>query len=91
MTFYACPALTLLPHGVCISVEEVALEREVEGDLFLQDIGQGFGFRPGSFDGAIRSVYPSLQRPQNSLLTSHYHPWPFYAQQHLCNSMAFKR
>ena len=33
---------------------EVALEREVEGDLFLQDIGQGFGFRPGSFDGAIR-------------------------------------
>lgn len=35
---------------------EVALEREVEGDLFLQDIGQGFGFRPGSFDGAIRHV-----------------------------------
>jgi len=33
---------------------EVALERDVEGDLFLQDIGQGFGFRPGSFDGAIR-------------------------------------
>ncbi|EJU05289.1 S-adenosyl-L-methionine-dependent methyltransferase [Dacryopinax primogenitus] len=32
---------------------EVALEREVEGDLFLQDIGQGFGFRPGTFDGAI--------------------------------------
>jgi len=25
----------------------------VEGDLFLQDIGQGFGFRPGTFDGAI--------------------------------------
>ena len=39
------------------SGEEVALEREVEGDLFLQDIGQGFGFRPGSFDGAIRCVY----------------------------------
>ena len=33
---------------------EVALEREVDGDLFLQDIGQGLGFRPGSFDGAIR-------------------------------------
>lgn len=32
---------------------EVALEREVNGDLFLQDIGQGFGFRPGTFDGAI--------------------------------------
>ncbi len=39
----------MLMHG-----QEVALEREVEGDLFLQDIGQGFGFRPGSFDGAIR-------------------------------------
>lgn len=35
-------------------LSEVALEREVTGDLFLQDIGQGFGFRPGSFDGAIR-------------------------------------
>ncbi|OCF60525.1 bud site selection protein [Kwoniella mangroviensis CBS 10435] len=35
------------------SMLEVALEREVEGDLFLQDIGQGFGFRPGTFDGAI--------------------------------------
>ncbi|PFH54206.1 hypothetical protein AMATHDRAFT_135863 [Amanita thiersii Skay4041] len=35
------------------SMLEVALEREVDGDLFLQDIGQGFGFRPGSFDGAI--------------------------------------
>ena len=34
----------------------MALEREVDGDLFLQDIGQGFGFRPGSFDGAIRYV-----------------------------------
>lgn len=32
----------------------VAQEREVEGDLFLCDIGQGLGFRPGSFDGAIR-------------------------------------
>lgn len=37
-----------------IGAIEVALEREVEGDLFLHDIGQGFGFRPGSFDGAIR-------------------------------------
>lgn len=35
------------------SMLEVAVERQVEGDLFLQDIGQGFGFRPGTFDGAI--------------------------------------
>jgi 18S rRNA (guanine1575-N7)-methyltransferase len=33
---------------------DVALEREVEGDLFLQDVGQGIGFRAGAFDGAIR-------------------------------------
>lgn len=41
--------------GVDISggMLEVALEREVEGDLFLADIGQGFPFRAGSFDGAI--------------------------------------
>ncbi|KAJ3188207.1 hypothetical protein HDU85_005357 [Gaertneriomyces sp. JEL0708] len=32
---------------------EVAKEREMDGDLFLQDIGQGMGFRPGTFDGAI--------------------------------------
>jgi hypothetical protein len=43
-----------LSHSDVRRVAEVALEREVEGDLFLQDIGQGFGFRPGSFDGAIR-------------------------------------
>jgi len=39
---------------------EVALEREVEGDLFLQDIGQGFGFRAGSFDGAIRYAFTGM-------------------------------
>jgi 18S rRNA (guanine1575-N7)-methyltransferase len=32
---------------------EVAVEREVEGDLMLGDLGLGFNFRPGSFDGAI--------------------------------------
>lgn len=26
---------------------------EVEGDLIEQDMGHGFGFRPGTFDGAI--------------------------------------
>ncbi|KAG9284245.1 hypothetical protein G9A89_002055 [Geosiphon pyriformis] len=31
----------------------VALECGVEGDLFLQDVGQGMAFRPGTFDGAI--------------------------------------
>jgi len=30
---------------------DIAIEREVEGDLFHQDMGQGVGFRPGTFDG----------------------------------------
>lgn len=32
---------------------DVASEREVEGDCIHSDMGHGFGFRPGSFDGAI--------------------------------------
>lgn len=31
----------------------VALDREVEGDLLLSDIGQGIPLRPGSIDAAI--------------------------------------
>ena len=33
---------------------EVAVKRDVEGDLLLHDMGQGLGFQPGAFDGAIR-------------------------------------
>lgn len=51
----------------CFLPTEVALEREVEGDLFLADIGQGVPFRPGSFDGAI-SYATALATPRN--------PWP---------------
>ncbi|GAM17000.1 hypothetical protein SAMD00019534_001750 [Acytostelium subglobosum LB1] len=32
---------------------DVSVEREVEGDVILRDMGQGLPFRPGSFDGAI--------------------------------------
>ncbi|KAK9412352.1 putative 18S rRNA guanine-N7-methyltransferase [Crotalus adamanteus] len=32
---------------------DVAMEREVEGDLMLADMGQGIPFRPGTFDGCI--------------------------------------
>ncbi|GAU35240.1 hypothetical protein TSUD_205160, partial [Trifolium subterraneum] len=32
---------------------DIALEREVEGDLLLSDMGQGLGIRPGVIDGAI--------------------------------------
>ncbi|KAI0082652.1 williams-Beuren syndrome critical region protein 22 [Panus rudis PR-1116 ss-1] len=56
---------------VAPSMLEVALEREVEGDLFLQDIGQGLGFRPGSFDGAISiSVLQWLLNAETSHPTS---------------------
>ncbi|THH27254.1 hypothetical protein EUX98_g6943 [Antrodiella citrinella] len=56
---------------VAPSMLEVALEREVEGDLFLQDIGQGFGFRAGSFDGAISiSVIQWLLNAETSHPTS---------------------
>jgi len=41
--------------GVDISTAmlDVALEREVEGDLVLGDMGQGVPFRSGTFDGCI--------------------------------------
>lgn len=48
------------------SMLEVALERESEGDLFLHDIGQGFGFRAGVFDGAIRWVCGTLRGASGS-------------------------
>jgi 18S rRNA (guanine1575-N7)-methyltransferase len=38
------------------SMLQVAGDREVEGDLLLQDAGQGVGFRPGVFDGAVRYI-----------------------------------
>ncbi|XP_067015423.1 18S rRNA (guanine-N(7))-methyltransferase [Anabrus simplex] len=41
--------------GIDISTAmlEVAVEREVEGDLVLGDLGQGVPFRAGAFDGAV--------------------------------------
>lgn len=38
---------------VSASMLDVALQRDVEGDLFLADIGQGVPFRAGTFDAAI--------------------------------------
>uniref|UniRef100_A0A3Q0S7F6 18S rRNA (guanine-N(7))-methyltransferase n=1 Tax=Amphilophus citrinellus TaxID=61819 RepID=A0A3Q0S7F6_AMPCI len=41
--------------GVDISTAmlDVALDREVEGDLILGDMGHGMPFKPGTFDGCI--------------------------------------
>lgn len=33
---------------------DVAVDREVEGDLILGDMGYGIPFKPGTFDGVIR-------------------------------------
>lgn len=57
-----------------LTSSEVALEREVEGDLFLHDIGQGFGFRPGTFDGCISYVHSS--HPYSSSLSHSDSPDP---------------
>lgn len=35
------------------SMLDVALEREVEGELILGDMGEGMPFKAGTFDGAI--------------------------------------
>ena len=51
-TFHSIPhsAFYILPiYGIVA----VAREREVEGDLFLWDMGDGLSFRPGTFDGVI--------------------------------------
>lgn len=38
---------------ISVSMLDIALQRDVEGDLLLADVGQGIPFRPGSLDAAI--------------------------------------
>jgi 18S rRNA (guanine1575-N7)-methyltransferase len=59
---------------------EVALEREVEGDLLLSDIGDGIPFRPGSFDACISvSVLQWLFNAESSNTSSHRRLARFFA------------
>ncbi|EEH37936.1 williams Beuren syndrome chromosome region 22 [Paracoccidioides lutzii Pb01] len=44
---------TWIGMDISPSMLDIALQREVEGDLFLADIGQGVPFRAGTFDAAI--------------------------------------
>lgn len=44
---------TWIGMDVSPSMLDVALQRDVEGDLMLADIGQGVPFRAGSFDAAV--------------------------------------
>lgn len=51
------------------SMLDIAVEREVDGDLILGDMGQGMPFKPGTFDGAIS--ISALQWLCNADKTSH--------------------
>lgn len=44
---------TWVGMDVSASMLDVALQRDVAGDILLADMGQGVPFRPGSFDAAI--------------------------------------
>jgi 18S rRNA (guanine1575-N7)-methyltransferase len=44
---------TWVGMDISASMLDIALQRDVEGDLMLADIGQGVPFRAGSFDAAI--------------------------------------
>jgi 18S rRNA (guanine1575-N7)-methyltransferase len=62
------------------SMLQVALEREVEGDLLLSDIGNGIPFRPGSFDACISiSVLQWLFNVESSTTSSHRRLHRFFA------------
>lgn len=51
------------------SMLDIAVDREVEGDLILGDMGQGMPFKAGTFDGAIS--ISALQWLCNADKTSH--------------------
>lgn len=67
------------------SIPDVALEREVEGDLLLGDVGQGLPFRAGMFDGAVS--ISALQWLCNADKTCH-HPakrlYKFFSSLYAC-------
>ncbi|ETN60614.1 williams Beuren syndrome chromosome region 22 [Anopheles darlingi] len=64
--------------GVDISkpMLDVAVEREVEGDLLLGDMGQGMPFKAGTFDGAVS--ISALQWLCNADKKSHVPPKRLY-------------
>lgn len=55
---------------------DVAVGREVEGDLVLGDMGQGMPFKAGTFDGAVS--ISALQWLCNADKTSHHPPKRLY-------------
>lgn len=64
---------------------EVALKRDVEGDLILADIGHGMPFRAGSFDGAISiSVLQWLLNADTSSSSPKYRLMRFFSTLYGC-------
>lgn len=61
---------------ISTSMLDIAVEREVEGDLFVSDMGQGGFFRPGTFDG-VMSI-SALQWLCNADKKSHNPPKRLY-------------
>ena len=104
--FTACFALGLalrqglLTHSIDLqgmdiseAMLDVALDREVEGDLCVGDLGQGLPFRAGTFDGAIS--ISAVQWLCNAVRT---HPialtlvMPFRSQTNeVCEPAAFRK
>jgi 18S rRNA (guanine1575-N7)-methyltransferase len=83
-SFFFSPTFSSLPLSL-LSDTAVAQEREVEGDLFLWDMGEGLGFRPGSFDGAIS--ISALQWLCNADRRDHHPPkrlYQFFSSLYAC-------
>ena len=66
---------------------DVAIEREVEGDLFHHDAGQGLYFKPGTFDGCVRCEFFSVE-VSLFLIIDLIKIIVFLCPQHICSSVA---
>lgn len=67
------------------SMLEVALKRDIEGDLILSDIGHGLPFRAGSFDGAISiSVLQWLLNADSSYSNPYSRLTKFFSTLYAC-------
>lgn len=77
----------LVTWYMCVAV---ACEREVEGDLFLWDMGDGLGFRPGTFDGVISiSALQWLCNADKSYHKPHKRLLKFFTSLYACMVSAF--
>lgn len=69
-------------------VPDVALDREVEGDLLVGDMGQGMPFRPGTFDGCIRWRTKQTNKDLSRFILSQSFTLSFVVVQYLCPAVA---